>query len=251
MARYRKLLDSLRRAFPQPVSDQVHDAYFAFSILRALDQVDALKSRAPILGRQTEPDWESVHDFADECFVPLTVGGGITNVEHIRQLLRAGADKVSINTAAYANPKLVEDAARRFGSQCVVASIDARRADGGRYVCYSHSGTVATGRAPHDWARELEARGAGEILLTSIDRDGTMRGYDLELIASVVRAVNVPVIASGGAGNYDHMREAIQDAGASAVAAASMFHFTEQTPAEAKAALEAAGIPVRKNYVEA
>jgi cyclase len=200
---------------------------------------------------KTEPDWESVHDFADECFVPLTVGGGITNVEHIRQLLRAGADKVSINTAAYADPKLVEDAARRFGSQCVVASIDARRADDGRYICYSHSGTVATARAPDDWARELEARGAGEVLLTSIERDGTMRGYDLELIASVVRAVNVPVIASGGAGNYEHMREAIQEAGASAVAAASMFHFTEQTPAEAKAALEAAGIPVRKNYVEA
>jgi imidazole glycerol-phosphate synthase subunit HisF len=199
---------------------------------------------------KTEPDWESLHDFADECFVPLTVGGGVTSVEHIRQLLRAGADKVSINTAAYANPRLIDEAARRFGSQCIVASIDARRTDD-RYVCYSHAGSVATGRAADDWARELELRGAGEILLTSIERDGTMQGYDLKLIASVVRAVNVPVIASGGAGNYEHMRQAIQEAGASAVAAASIFHFTEQTPAEAKAALEAAGIPVRKNYVEA
>lgn len=200
---------------------------------------------------KTAPDWDSLHDFADECFVPFTVGGGITSIEHIRQLLRAGADKVSINTAAYADPRLVEDAARRFGAQCIIASIDARRTEEGRYLCYSHSGTVATGRYADDWARELAARGAGEILLTSIERDGTMQGYDLGLIASVVRAVNVPVIASGGAGNYDHMRQAITEAGASAVAAASIFHFTEQTPAEAKAALEAAGIPVRRNYAEA
>lgn len=233
--------DSWRRVGPVLPAIKVYNT-------REVDElilVDILASR-----EGTQPDWDSVHDFADECFVPLTVGGGIRNLEHIRQLLRAGADKVSINTAAYAEPGLVEEAAKRFGTQCVVASIDARRADDGRYLCFSYSGTVATGRRVDEWARELEARGAGEILLTSIERDGTMQGYDLELIASVARRVNVPVIASGGAGNYEHMRQAIQEAGASAVAAASMFHFTEQTPAEAKAALQAAGIPVRANYVE-
>jgi cyclase len=233
--------DSWRRVGPVLPAIKVYNT-------REVDElvlVDILASRDG-----AQPDWESVHDFADECFVPLTVGGGITSVEHIRQLLRAGADKVSINTAAYDEPRLVEDAAGRFGAQCVVASIDARRADDGRYLCYSRSGTVPTGRQAHEWARELEARGAGEILLTSIERDGTMQGYDLGLIASVAGRVNVPVIASGGAGSYEHMRQAIQQAGASAVAAASMFHFTEQTPAGAKAALHAAGIPVRGNYVE-
>ena len=196
----------------------------------------------------SEPDIDSVHDFADECFIPLTVGGGITNIEQIQRLLRAGADKISINSAAYANPQLVDQAARRFGAQCVVASIDAHRLDDGSYRCISHSGSKATGRHPEEWARELEARGAGEILITSIDRDGTMQGYDLALIERVAKAVNLPVIASGGAGNYEHMRQAIQEAGASAVAAASIFHFTEQTPAEAKKALAAAGILVRRNY---
>lgn len=195
-----------------------------------------------------EPDYESVQDFADECFVPLTVGGGITGIRQIQQLLRAGADKISINTAAYANPLTVDDAARRFGAQCVVASIDARRMDDGDYQCFSHSGQTPTGRHPESWAKELEDRGAGEILITSIDRDGTMLGYDLSLIERVVRAVSIPVIASGGAGNYEHMRLAIREAGASAVAAASMFHFTEQTPAEAKRSLAAAGIPVRTIY---
>lgn len=197
----------------------------------------------------SEPDVDSVHDFADECFVPLTVGGGITNIEQIQRLLRAGADKISINSAAYANPQLVDQAARRFGAQCVVASIDARRLDDGSHRCFSHAGSTATGRKAEEWARELEDRGAGEILITSIDRDGTMQGYDLALIERVAKAVNLPVIAAGGAGNYEHMRQAIQEAGASAVAAASIFHFTEQTPAEAKKALAAAGIPVRQNYL--
>lgn len=195
------------------------------------------------------PDYDSVRDFANECFVPFTVGGGITHIDQIQHLLRAGADKISINTAAYANPRLIEEAAHRFGAQCVVASIDTRRLDDGSYLCYSHSGTVATDKHPVRWAQELEGRGAGEILITSIERDGTMQGYDLHVIEQVARMVNLPVIASGGAGNYEHMRQAIQDAGASAVAAASMFHFTEQTPAEAKKYLAAAGIPVRRNYV--
>lgn len=196
----------------------------------------------------SDPDTESVHDFADECFVPLTIGGGITDIGQIQRLLRAGADKISINSAAYADPELVNAAAYRFGAQCVVASIDARRLADGGYECFSHAGTQATGRRPEEWARELADRGAGEILITSIDRDGTMQGYDLALVENVARAVNLPVIASGGAGSYEHMRQAVQEAGASAVAAASIFHFTEQTPAEAKKALAAAGIPVRQNF---
>jgi cyclase len=196
------------------------------------------------------PDAESVHDFADECFVPFTVGGGISNLDQILGLLRAGADKIIINTAAYTKPLLIEEAAGRCGSQCIVASVDARRENDGSYSCYSHSGTAATKIRPSTWAKELENRGAGEILITSIDRDGSMQGYDLDLIEQVTSSVNVPVIASGGGGNYEHMRQAIQEAGASAVAAASMFHFTEQTPAEAKAFLSKSGIPVRKTLNE-
>lgn len=197
------------------------------------------------------PDHEAVADLADECSVPLTVGGGITGVAQIAALLRAGADKVAVNSAAVADPSLVEQAAARFGAQCVVASIDVRRDDAGDYTVFTHSGTCATGRDAVAWARELASRGAGEILLTSIERDGTMQGYDLELVERIVRAVDIPVIASGGAGSYDDLVRAVRDAGASAVAAASMFHFTEQTPAGAKAAMHAAGIPVRMNFVTA
>ena len=194
------------------------------------------------------PDVESVNDFADECFVPVTVGGGIRRVEQIAQLLRAGADKVCINTAAYEVPGLVEQAAHRFGAQCVVASVDARRMADDSWRCFSRSGSHDTGKDPVAWAKELQDRGAGEILITSIDRDGTLSGYDLALVAAVAQAVNVPVIASGGAGTYEHLRQAVQVAGAAAVAAASMFHFTEQTPAQAKLYLAAAGVPVRANF---
>jgi cyclase len=194
-----------------------------------------------------EPDYESVADLSEECAVPLTVGGGISRVEQIVTLLYSGADKISINSAAYADPGLIDEAARRFGVQCIVASIDARRLDHGRYRCFSHSGTADTGRDPVVWAQELADRGAGEILLTSIDRDGTMRGYDLDLVSRVAESVTVPVIASGGAGGYQHLIDVVQQAGASAVACASIFHFTELTPAGAKAAMQAAGIPVRRN----
>lgn len=194
------------------------------------------------------PDIESVAEFADECFVPFTVGGGVRSTAHMQELLRAGADKICINTIAYESPGLIDEGARRFGAQCVVVSIDARR-EGGGWRCYSRCGIRDEGRDPIGWAREVVDRGAGEILLTSIDRDGTMQGYDLDLIGQVAAAVNVPVIASGGAGNYEHLRQAVQEAGASAVAAASMFHFTEQTPAEAKKALAAAGVAVRMNYL--
>lgn len=193
------------------------------------------------------PDFESIDEFGKDCFVPLTVGGGITCIEQVQRLLRAGADKVAINTTAYVRPELVTEIASRYGSQCVVASIDVRTADGG-WECFSHAGKQATGREVLAWARELEDRGAGEILITSIERDGTMQGYDLALIEAVARAVNIPVIALGGAGTYQHMVEAVTEAGASAVAAASMFHFTEQTPAGAKAALAAAGVPVRQAF---
>lgn len=212
---------------------------------RDVDELILVDITASIEGR--EPDIDSVADFSDACSVPLTVGGGITSLEQITMILRAGADKVSINTSAYLKPELVNQAASRFGTQCIVASIDVKNING-NYRCFSHSGTVDTGRSPILWARELANRGAGEILLTSIDRDGTMQGYDLELISAVSAAVDIPIIASGGAGNYDHMIEAVK-AGAAAVAAASIFHFTEQTPAEAKKQLERAGIPVRRNYV--
>lgn len=195
-----------------------------------------------------DPDFESIDEFGQDCFVPLTVGGGITRIEQVQRLLRAGADKIAVNTAAYAQPELVSKIAQRHGAQCVVASIDVRAQDRG-WTCFSHAGQQATDREVVAWARELEDRGAGEILLTSIERDGTMRGYDLDLIETVVRSVKIPVIAAGGAGSYQHMVEAVTQAGASAVAAASIFHFTEQTPAGAKAALAAAGVPVRQAFV--
>ena len=193
---------------------------------------------------EKEPDYESIRDFSRECFVPFCVGGGIRNIEQIRQLLRAGADKVSINSAAYEDINLIVEGARLFGSQCIVASIDCRKIDG-KYHCYSNNGELDTGYLLEDWARKVVAAGAGEILLTSIELDGTMQGYDIEMIRMVTELVNVPVIASGGAGNYEHMYEAVAQGGASAVAAASIYHFTEQTPKEAKEYLGERGVPVR------
>jgi cyclase len=195
-----------------------------------------------------ELDFESIQDFGQDCFVPLTVGGGITRIDQVQRLLRAGADKVSVNTAAYSRPELITDIAKRHGVQCVVASIDVRAADSGGWACFDHAGQEPTGRDVVAWARELEDRGAGEILVTSIERDGTMQGYDLALIEAVVAAVKIPVIAAGGAGSYQHLVDAVVQAGASAVAAASIFHFTELTPAGAKAALAVAGVAVRRTY---
>jgi cyclase len=194
-----------------------------------------------------ELDFESVDDFAQDCFIPFTVGGGITKVEQVQRLLASGADKVSINTATYTNPSLIGDIAKLHGSQCVVASVDVKKVDN-EWRCFSHCGRHDTGYEVKAWVGEVADRGAGEILITSIDRDGTYEGYDLALIESVVNSVDVPVIASGGAGNYQHMIDAVLKAGASAVAAASIFHFTEQTPAEAKVAMENAGIPTRSNF---
>jgi imidazole glycerol-phosphate synthase subunit HisF len=177
--------------------------------------------------------------------MPLTVGGGVRSTGDVRRLLQVGADKVALNTAAVERPELITEVAERFGSQCVVVSIDARRLPGGGHEVFTRSGTAATGRDPVAVARDAAARGAGEILLTSIDRDGTMTGYDVELTRAVCSAVDVPVIASGGAGTYQHMAEVIRASGCSAVAAASMFHFSEQTPLEAKRYLQAQGLPVR------
>lgn len=193
------------------------------------------------------PDYEVINDIAAECFVPFTVGGGIREVSHVRDLLRAGADKVCINTSAFGDPGLIRDAAAKFGAQCIVASIDAKRRPGGGFECWSHSGTRATGVDAVEWARTVEGLGAGEILITSVERDGTMQGYDLDLVKAVAQAVKIPVIASGGAGKYEDMEAAVRVAGASAVAAASIFHFTEQTPLEAKTYLGGRGIPVRNS----
>jgi cyclase len=191
------------------------------------------------------PDLAEIDVLARECFVPFTVGGGVASVEMVRDLLRAGADKVIVNSAAYANPALVSEAALRFGSQCVVAAIDALRGDDGGYECCARSGTLRMGIGPVQWAKRLEALGAGEILLTRIERDGTLQGYDVDLLALVTAAVSIPVIAAGGAGSYDDMLRALRTGGASAVAAGAMFQFTEQTPREAKRFLAAHGVPVR------
>jgi cyclase len=190
---------------------------------------------------QRGPDFDLVDELADECFMPLAVGGGIRTVDDVRGLLAVGADKVVIGTAAVEQPDLVREAAARFGAQCIVVSIDTMR-DGSVWV---RSGTQRTDRDPVELARQMEVLGAGEILLQSVDDDGVMEGYDVDTIARVSAAVSIPVIASGGAGNFSHMVDALRVGGASAVAAASIFHFTEQTPMEAKQAIGAAGFPVR------
>ena len=191
------------------------------------------------------PDFEEVASLASECFVPLTVGGGVASLADVRRLLQVGADKVAINNACYSNPQLVSEIAARFGSQCVVCAIDVRRLPDGRPECFGRNGSEPRGVAPDAWAAELERLGAGEILLTSVDRDGTLTGYDVELLRLVSEAVKIPVIAAGGAGNYDHMVQAIRMGGASAVAAGAMFQFTQQTPAQARVHLQQHGVPVR------
>ena len=190
-----------------------------------------------------------VRETAERCFMPVTVGGGIRVVEDMREMLLAGADKVGINTAAVKTPEVVSAGAEAFGSQCIVVAIDARRRDSSKpeagWEVYTHGGRTPVGLDAVEWAREVEDRGAGEILLTSMDADGTKDGYDLELTAAVSSILNIPVIASGGAGTLDHMVDVLDRGKADAVLAASIFHFGEFTVADVKSHLASAGVPVR------
>ncbi|MGV6838916.1 MAG: imidazole glycerol phosphate synthase subunit HisF [Planktomarina sp.] len=182
---------------------------------------------------------------AEQCFMPLTVGGGVRTRDDVRALLLAGADKVSFNSAAVANPDVVADAANHFGSQCIVVAIDAKTVAPGKWEIFTHGGRRATGIDAIDFAKTVVAKGAGEILLTSMDRDGTREGFNLPLTRAISDAVPVPVIASGGVGNLDHLVEGVTKGGASAVLAASIFHFGDYTIGEAKAHMAAAGVNVR------
>lgn len=182
---------------------------------------------------------------AERCFMPLTVGGGVRVVEDVRKLLLAGADKTSINTAAVNRPEFVREAAEKFGSQCVVVAIDARQVSPGKWEVFTHGGRKGTGLDAVEWAQRMASYGAGEILLTSMDRDGTEKGFDLELTRKVADSIPIPVVASGGVGNLDHFVEGVTKGHASAVLAASIFHFGRHSIGEAKQHMAAAGIPVR------
>jgi len=189
--------------------------------------------------------YEMIEAVADQVFIPLTVGGGVNTVDDIRALLNAGADKVSINTAGVKRPELIGEASAHYGAQCIVVAIDAKQCAVDQWQVVIHGGRTPTGMDAIDWAREVAALGAGEILLTSMDRDGAKKGFDLKLTRAVTDAVDVPVIASGGVGRLEHLVEGVKVGGADAVLAASIFHYGEYTIGQAKAAMRAAGIEVR------
>lgn len=192
-----------------------------------------------------EAMFEVVERTAEQLFIPLTVGGGIRSLEHIRRMLKSGADKVAINTAAVENPQLVHDAVQRFGSQCIVTAIDAKSNGTERWEVYTYGGRKPTGVDALKWARQVESLGAGEILLTSMDADGTQSGYDLELTRTIADAVNIPIIASGGAGNPQHIYEVLTATGADAALAAGIFHFGAYSVGDVKQYLREQGVPVR------
>ncbi len=225
----------LRDAGNPVAAAQAYDAQGADELV-FLDITASHEGRAIML--------DVVRRTAEGIYMPLTVGGGIRGVDDIRTLLRAGADKVSLNTAALERPVVIREAAERFGSQCIVVAIDAKRSNGG-WTVYSHGGRRPASREAVAWAREAESLGAGEILLTSMDRDGTQDGYDLELTRAVAEAVSVPVIASGGVGTLEHLREGLVEGKADAALAASIFHFGTHTVRDAKAYLRDRGVPVR------
>jgi cyclase len=210
---------------------------------REVDEMVILDIDATVLGRG--PSLETIADLAHECFMPLTVGGGIHSISDIRDVLRVGADKVCINTEAVNSPQFVRDAAKVFGSQCIVVSMDVRGRQSGTYEVYTMGGRQATGLDPVEWAKRVEQLGAGEILLTSVDMDGTMQGYDINLIKSVAGAIERPVIACGGAGKLQDFADAVIKGHASAVAAASIYHFTEITPKNVKEYMREKGVETR------
>lgn len=210
------------------------------------DEIVFLDVKASVSGAETLRS--AVRKTAENLFIPLTVGGGIRSFEDVRQTLKAGADKTSVNSAAVENPALITKCADAFGSQCIVVAIDAKRTNGSWEV-FTYSGTRPTGLDAIEWAKEVCERGAGEILLTSMDSDGTKTGYDIELTKKVVRAVKVPVIASGGCGTIDHIVEVLTRGEADAALAASIFHYGQHTVGDVKKALEAKGVPVRRSVV--
>ena len=209
------------------------------------DELVFLDISASAEGRKTMV--EVVRRTAEEVFIPFTIGGGLRTVDDIRTMLRAGADKVSLNTSAVQNPKLIEEGAYAFGSQCIVVAIDARKVGDGRWEVYIHGGRTPTGLEVLEWAQKAERLGAGEILLTSMDRDGTKEGYDNELNKMISRAVSIPLIASGGVGNLEHMADGLTEGEADAVLAASIFHYREYSIKEVKDYLAEKGIPVRNS----
>ncbi len=208
-----------------------------------VDEIVLLDINASRKGRK--PRLDLIALYAEECFVPFTVGGGISTLSDIRNVIRAGADKVSINTEAVRSPHFITEGAKTFGCQCITVSIDAKKNSSGDYEVFVNSGKESTGLHPAEWAQKVQSLGAGEILLTSIDRDGTKQGYDLDLIHMVTDAVTIPVVACGGVGTMDHFIQGIVDGGAQAVAAANIFQYTEHSTIIAKSALKKAGIPVR------
>jgi cyclase len=210
---------------------------------RGVDELLLLDIRATAEDRG--PNLDIVRDISSECFMPLTVGGGISSLEQARQVVRNGADKVAVNSGAIARPQLISEIARELGRQCCVVSIDVRRQQDGQYRVYSRAGRDDTRMGPVGWAKRAEELGAGEILVNSIDQDGTMRGYDLDLVSSVAASVKIPVIAAGGAGSPRHFVEVFRQGGAAAAAAASIFHFTSFTPRIVKETLRDHNIPVR------